>query len=433
MKYIFSLVLFCLIFQNALGEKVSRKMKLAKFALTLRSLAKEKEKLRKLQTDGTEDSDTSVETTPPAGNYTETKEDEKESGDATAENAVVNATKPVSVTPKKTEDKKASVQVTKFHGFRRPQTRGPGLVKFGVFIYFFGRPIVKFIVLRLRITYAWGLRLRDLQAATAESVRTDCEIIDKGLAGKILSEEEGKNVNYNCSANATAGDASTANFTLNTDVPLTMVNSNGTTESLSFDEVNFNGDSNDAANNLQDSSQELGGVAILKNSIASFDKYVLTITGTFADSRRLRNLISDNTDVTMNIKNNEDKTKTYNCKINGTSLGSQSSLTCDTSGDPLKTTVGKMHLSSGNSTDNTLVSVEMLNPDTNSTTPVEYNGARNVFYSKSSSGLSGGAIAGIVIACVVVLAAASIAAIMLRKPSPPIDNTTVVNLKSENI
>jgi hypothetical protein len=33
----------------------------------------------------------------------------------------------------------------------------------------------------------------------------------------------------------------------------------------------------------------------------------------------------------------------------------------------------------------------------------------------------------------VVLAAASIAAIMLRKPSPPIDNTTVVNLKSENI
>ena len=433
MKFIFSLVLFCLIFQNALGEKLSRKMKLAKFALTLRSIAKEKEKLRKLGTDGAEDYDTAVATTPPAGNYTETKDDEKESGDATAENAVVNTTKPVSETPKQTENKKASVQVTKFHGFRRPQTQGPGLVNFGVFIYFFGRPIVKFIVLRLRITYARGLRLRDLQAATAESVRTDCEIINKDLAGKILSEEEGKNVNYNCSANATAGDASTANFTLNTDVPLTMVNSNGTTESLSFDEVNFNRDSNDAANNLQDSSQELGGVAILKNSIASFDKYVLTITGTFADSRRLRNLISDNTNVTMSIKNNDDEKKTYNCKIQGTSLGSQSSLTCDTTGDPLKTTVGKMHLSSGNSTDNTLVSVEMLNPDTNSTTPVEYNGARNVFYSKSSSGLSGGAIAGIVIACVVVLAAASIAAIMLRKPSPPIDNTTVVNLKSENI
>ena len=54
-------------------------------------------------------------------------------------------------------------------------------------------------------------------------------------------------------------------------------------------------------------------------------------------------------------------------------------------------------------------------------------------YRKSSSGLSGGAIAGIVIACVAVLIAAAVAAIMLRKPTPPIDNTTVVDLKQENI
>ena len=54
-------------------------------------------------------------------------------------------------------------------------------------------------------------------------------------------------------------------------------------------------------------------------------------------------------------------------------------------------------------------------------------------YVKSSSGLSGGAIAGIVIACVVALAAASIAAIMLRKPTPPVENTTIVDLKTDNI
>ena len=59
--------------------------------------------------------------------------------------------------------------------------------------------------------------------------------------------------------------------------------------------------------------------------------------------------------------------------------------------------------------------------------------SNSAVYRKSSSGLSGGAIAGIVIACVVVLIAAAVAAIMLRKPTPPIDNTTVVDLKQENI
>ena len=55
-------------------------------------------------------------------------------------------------------------------------------------------------------------------------------------------------------------------------------------------------------------------------------------------------------------------------------------------------------------------------------------------YNKSSSGLSGGAIAGIVIACVVLLAGASIAAIMLRKPtsSPPYESTTAVDLTNES-
>ena len=69
----------------------------------------------------------------------------------------------------------------------------------------------------------------------------------------------------------------------------------------------------------------------------------------------------------------------------------------------------------------------------NGSEPIVSPSSARYSYNKSSSGLSGGAIAGIVIACVVALAAASIAAIMLRKPTPPTyDNTTAVDLKNES-
>jgi len=67
------------------------------------------------------------------------------------------------------------------------------------------------------------------------------------------------------------------------------------------------------------------------------------------------------------------------------------------------------------------VSFTVDNTGNNSTTI-----RNNPIYRKSSSGLSGGAIAGIVIACAVVLIIASIVAMMLRKPVAPVNNTSSV-------
>ena len=106
---------------------------------------------------------------------------------------------------------------------------------------------------------------------------------------------------------------------------------------------------------------------------------------------------------------------------------------CDTNGENLK---AGLNFKSGmdgttkvflNMTDeNAIIEIN----DANSTTP----SGNNVVFRKNSSGLSGGAIAvaGIVIACVVALIAASIVALMLRKPTvtPPIDNITAVQLRS---
>ena len=438
MKHILSLVLFCLIFQNIMADyRLARKLKLTKFALTLKALVQRKEKkLRRLQKTDQNDApvDTTVQTSAPVTNYTETPKDQAEQGEATAENAPVEASKPIGI-PNKNDNNKAPVQFSKFHGFKKPTRRGPGPVNFNVFFYFFGIPIPKFVVLRLRINYVGG-RLRSLQNAVAESARTDCKVKDPSLAGKTLSKEEGQNVNFDCEANATLGDASTASYSLNTDIPLTLVNADGKTETLGFDDVNFNGDTGDAATNIEEGSVALiKEVITIKEAEAFFEGYIFKIIGKCSKSRRLRNLLEEGGQVEMDFKNEEDAVKKYQCTINGTTENENSELSCDTSSDPLRTNVGKVHLSSGSSTDGTtLVSIEMNNSDSNSTALlVPSGGANNRYYSKSSSGLSGGAIAGIVIACVVVLAAASIAAILLRKPSPPTDNTTVVDLKAENL
>ena len=437
MRHILSLVLFCLIFQNIMADyRLARKLKLAKSALTLKALVQRKEKkLRRLQKTDQNDEpvDTTVQTSAPVTNYTETPKDQAEQGEATAENAKVEASKPIGK-PNKSDKNKAPVQFSKFHGFKKPTRRGPGHVNFNVFFYFFGIPIPKFVVLRLRINYVGG-RLRSLQDAVAESARTDCKVKDPNLAGKTLSKEEGQNVNFDCEANATLGDASTASYSLNTDIPLTLVNADGNTKTLDFDDVNFNGDTGDAATNIEEGSvAEIKDVITIKEAEAFFEGYIFKIIGKCSKSRRLRNLLSEGDQVEMGFKNEEDTVQKYQCTINGTTENENSELSCDTSSDPLRTNVGKVHLSSGSSTDGTLISIEMNNSDANSTAPlVPFGGANNRYYSKSSSGLSGGAIAGIVIACVVVLAAASIAAILLRKPSPPTDNTTVVDLKAENL
>ena len=442
MKYILSFFLFCLIFQNITAENLIRKLQLAKLKLNLKSMAKAKEQKlvnaeeTQIIDDGNyAETNRTEESLPPVTSYNETPRDQPESGDATAENAEVEADKPI-IQPKITGNFKARVKISKIHGFHKPTKQGPGEVNFKTFVNFVGIPIPYFIILRLRILYAIG-GLRSLENAQAESARTDCKIVDPKLVGKVLSEDEGKNLNYNCTANATMGDASTASYSINTDIPLTIVNEDGTPESVNFNEINFNGDTGAAATNLEQGSapEIIGKVYTIKDANAFYEGYILKIVGKLKESRRLRNLLENNENVEMNITNNDDKIKTYTCTIQEQTSGGDAELSCNTQSDPLRTTVGKMHLSSGKSVKGgDLLSIEMNNPEGNSTydiVPTGESGKR--YYSKSSSGLSGGAIAGIVIACVVALAAASIAAIMLRKPTPPIDNTTVVNLKSENI
>ena len=354
MKNVIILLLFCLVFESVITPKRSLKHQIAK---VVANLEETNEVINDINYE------TSAQTTPPVETYYETPQDEPERAIVTSENAAVEASKPVSTKPKTTENKKAKVQITKFYGFKAPS--GPGTVTFGVLFYFLGRPIVRFIVMRLRITY--HTRLRNLQTI-AESARSDCTIVDESLVGLILSSEEGKNTNYNCEAKATLGDASNANFTLNTDVSMTMVNVDDTSESLDFQDINFIGEASKESVSIQENLQEVNGVYSLKNTLVSVEKSILKFIGTLEQSGRRRRRLArdDEEEITMNLLDNEGVVKKYICTIKELS-SAETELNCDTSSSPITTTVSRLHLSSGSTSDGYLLTIEMSDYDTNST------------------------------------------------------------------
>ena len=182
MKHVFSLLLFFILFSNVLTSRRSLIMRMAKVEQAMKLISdSSKKKLRNLeQTDVPEDSKAPYVSPNSTVYSSTTSPDQPESGISTAEDATVNADKPVSSKGQVTNKKEAKVQVTKFHGFKAP--RGPGRIRFGSFFYFIGRPIPFSVIFRLRITY--NSRLRNLQTtAQADSARSNYINTNPELAG----------------------------------------------------------------------------------------------------------------------------------------------------------------------------------------------------------------------------------------------------------
>ena len=446
MRYLISLLLLFAILENVISDD-SIKKRMLRVALKLKEIQKRKEMQRKLQ-DGIEVIEentaqpvpTIVEPTIPQDiPYNDTGDGNPESSDPFGNDTILPPGKPFN-TPKKKDNKNANIQPIKYHsyGVKKPTANDPFYkIEFKVYIYIFGIPIPKTIVYRLRIVH--NSKLRSLQDGGDESVKSECTLDerDSSMAGRNATE--GESPNYNCKAN-TKNDPGEAQVAINTDVDMAYSKPDGSFEYLSFKEINFNGNSSEEATNLQQSKEEVPEFATLKdgNILDDGDTHTLRINGTQMPGGKFG--LGEN--VTMSFENLykevEDNVEPYECTINSTT---PFILNCDTSKHSIRTSPNSLHLSSGVSNITSqrrraeedvkqkLLMIEMKEPN-NTYTYDYYTTGSNAKYKKKSSGLSGGAIAGIVIACVVVLVAASIAAIMLRKPSPPIDNSTVVGLKS---
>ena len=405
MKYIFSILLFLIIFESVVTDKFRTK-RMALAMKTMKNIYEAKLKRRKLEDTDESMSDTETGTIEP--NNTQSDDPSVE-----PKNMTVNETVATETVQNNTN---ASVQIKKFHNFpKRPPTQKT--FTFGVFFYFLGKKIARTVVIRLKIVYIYR-GLRNLQEGdTAESVPANCTIKEKyeEFAGK---DGNGTNVDYDCEG-VTQFSGEITNATLDTNYSLKLDD-----EILPFTEVNFDSDAASEAENivsapnysltgsLSHSKVEFKGSNFFINGDSTFDPEITDDTigkelpMEFIHYTSKENYIKKN--ITCNILN---KTA-INCK--GSVRSYLLNITQAKCYDP------EVYLS--------------INIDPEDETGEFVGSSQTKTYRKNSSGLSGGSIAGIVIACVVVILAASIAAIMLRKPTPPIDNTTVVDLNPvENV
>ena len=226
-------------------------------------------------------------------------------------------------------------------------------------------------------------------------------------------------------------------------------------KNISFDNVTFNGNSSEEASNLVSTEGvNIEGDPIdIRDADITVEEDKVVFTGTVAGDEgasTAKEMYERKETFTMllsnfSISSGKENFTEYDCQISSYTADGDNGkvdMTCETPNKNLKNplafnfddslSIGErvvtLHMKEGVSTP---VNWEVVSTDTDKTTDATKTDAvNNISYRKNSSGLSGGAIAGIVIACAVVLIAASIVAMMLRKPAPPLDNTTVVGLKT---
>ena len=440
MKKTLFILLFALLFENVfLGPSP-----LAKRIARIGKIYREK-KLRELQnSDESQVQDTDKGTQEPEGEHT--------TADAPA--VIVDVSVPVSTKGYKKKKSSpsssssstrpaTSLKINKFYNYVAPPEQ-PKVIRYNTLFSFLNVIIAFTINLRLRIAYSFG-RLRNLQdESAAESVPSTCYINNPELAGK---NGTGGNIKYDCNATTTYNATDITNVTINTDVPLKADN-----QSFSFENVTFNGNASEEAANLVEATDQVEGEPIdIRDADITVEEDKVVFTGTVAgdEGASTAKAMYDNketfTMLLSDFSSGEEKFEEYDCQISSYTADGDNGkvdMTCETPNKNLKNPdafnfddslsigdrVVTLHMKEGVSTP---VNWEVVSTDTDKTTDATKTDAvNNISYRKNSSGLSGGAIAGIVIACAVVLIAASIVAMMLRKPAPPLDNTTVVGLKT---
>ena len=311
-----------------------------------------------------------------------------------------------------TTNTSAPIQIFDFYGFTTDSpSNGKISFTFKVLFYFLGIPIPDTVMLPLKVTTG---SLRQLQSGE-QDIYANCTPTDSTKPD--ADEQDGRYKEFTCSGEAEGSSISNVKYD---DSRKIKTIKDGNTTSYPGGDVYF-ADGAQANKDQIDKAPSYAGVFVLKNGVVeNTDEN----DGKFDIKGAMNNDITPIKDQNLDLAISTSQNLT--CTVSGST--DSSVITCDTNKESMPET--DLHGKSGLTSNNYKVYLTMING--NSTiTEGEYKAATSPTYRKSSSGLSGGAIAGIVIACVVVLIAAAVAAIMLRKPTPPpVDNTTVTGLQT---
>ena len=313
-----------------------------------------------------------------------------------------------------TNNKRASIQFLDINGYNKGAvSNNHQQINFSIFFYFLNMAIPNKVFVPLKVNHN---RLRNLADETvqAECTRTAGTETEEDSAG-------GQSQKFNCGANVETSTGVKDLSISSTDPIITQVGNENTTAAAT--DISFTEDAKNAGSNLEKAVNNVDKTLILQNGVLGGSTgYKFTINGDLVE-------IGNGKTINLNLDSE------IPCTVTRPGTGDAVQLNCNTNGASVDS---DLFFKSGME-GTTKVFLNMTDENSHITIPTnstDPNDNGRSYYRKSSSGLSGGAIAGIVIACVVALIAASIAAMMLRKPTvaQPVENTTAVQLRTvENI
>ena len=421
MRFVFSILLLWIIFNNISANNKSLKEKIEKMASSIRKLSIQKELLRYLQS-----TDQISDTEYPEGNSTDTG---PETEDAETPNFFVLANRTASSVPADTTDKTNGIQILSLFNIAVADKS----IEFGLSAFFYNRPISSMVIFRLRVTYNYKTGQYDRIPEEAESVKTVCTIKNRDLINYFT---EGDVVEYVCKAES-AYNAENSHIEVNRDVKFKAKNdTSGEYEEVNFADITFDGNSSAQADNIEEVPYVSKAFYLKDGEITYKGENNLKIRG-FINNNNQKLDISEIPMSLSNVdeKGNENK-KTYMCRITYPNPSNYSDVELDCDIDqPLTTNEFYLNFNDGyDSGKHYSLTIQMKQGfnDTLSVFTIYVTGD-TYRYRKNSSGLTPASIAGIVIACVVVLIAASIVAILLKRPKKEKEeeeNTTIAGLKS---